>query len=154
MWTVTTLFLLRLMQEITRGVVTPGVAGVLNGAWLGLYQQGTNPITPQSTMANIVEANYDGYSRQQIVWFPPWISAGGPELIAAQDLWYSPTDALKPNLITGVFIADAFYGGNLLMAAALAVPGVSLGSPSQALKVQPQFSLPFLQIYGSPAVVS
>lgn len=154
MWQVTQLFLLRVALALIQKSVNPGVAGPLSGVWCGLYQQGTNPISQQSTMANIIEANYDGYSRQAVNWFPPWISTSGPEQLAAADMWFSPTDALVSNLITGVFIADAFYAGNLLMAAQLAVPGVNLGSPTQAMKVQPVFDLPFLQIYGSPKIVS
>lgn len=154
MWTVTTLFLLRVMQWLTaRGTAPPG-AGPLQAVWMGLYQQPTLPINPFSTLANITEANYDGYSRQLVVWFPPWIAAAGPEQLAGQDLFFSPADPNVVNQITGVFLADAFYGGNLLAAAVLPAPGVQLSGPSRAMKVQPQFQLPFTQIYGSPLLVS
>ena len=149
MWTVTKLFMLRLAQDLIQAAAGP-LPGPLNNVWMGLYQSPTVPINPDSTLVNITEATYDGYSRQKVVWFPPWVSVGGPEILAAQDLWYSPTDALVANVITGVFLADAFYGGNLLMAAVLPVPGRVLGSPSDAMKVQAQFQLPFLQIYGKP----
>lgn len=152
MWQVTTLFLLRVAQGLIQA--GGGPRGALNGVWAGLFQQGTPPPTPQMTMAQIVEASYDGYSRQAVVWFPPWISNAGPEQLAAQDVFFVPSDALVANLITGVFIADAFYGGNLLMAALLPVPGVNLGSPSQALKDETIFQLPFNQIYGGPKIVT
>lgn len=152
MWTVTLVFLARLMAAITRGGGA-GTPGPLFNVWLGLYQAPTSPITPQSTLANITEASYDGYSRQLVTWFPAFVAQAGPELLTAQDLFFSPTDALVVNMITGVFIADAFYGGNLLAAAVLPLPGVQLTGPGRAIKVQPQYSQQFLQIYGSPAVV-
>jgi len=153
MWVVTTAFLLRVAQQLIHPAAGAG-AGALNGVWMGLYTSPAGPITQYTTMAGIVEANYDGYSRQQVSWFPPWMSTAGPEILTAQDLWFSPTDALVANLIAGVFLADAFYGGTLLMAAAFPAPGVILSSPATALKEQAQFQLPFLQIYGSPALVS
>jgi hypothetical protein len=154
MWTVTTLFLLRVLNDLVLKQSGGSYQGALSGIWCGLYKPPTSPITQYSTMAGITEANYDGYSRQAVVWFPPWQSTGGPEILAAQDLWYSPTDALVSNQITGVFLADAFYGGNLLAAAVVPNPGVQLSGPATAMKVQPQYQLPFTQIYGSPAIVS
>ena len=77
----------------------------------------------------------------------------GPELLTAQDLFYSPIDALVSNLITGVFLADAFYGGNLLMAAVVPVPGVILAGPANGLKIQAQFGLSFSQGYGARGLV-
>jgi hypothetical protein len=152
-WQVTTLFLARLFAALTRaGGAVP--AGPLAGVWMGLYQPPTGPPTQQTLMGSITEANYDGYSRQQVVWFPTWLSAGGPQVLQAQDLWFSPIDALKPNLITGIFLADAFYGGNLLMAAPLATPGVTLYGPGAALKVQAVYQQGFGALYGGPVVQS
>lgn len=152
MWTVTTVFLARLMLSLLGRYTGPG-AGPLAAAWLGLYQSPTATITPQSTLANIVEANFSGYSRQLIVWFPPFIEISGPEIITAQDLFWTPADATVSNFITGCFIADSFYGGALLMAAPAPAPGFVLNSPSRGLKVQPQYSQQFLTVYGSPAFV-
>lgn len=152
MWQFTYVLLLRLLQAAIRGAGA-GTAGPLSGAWLGLYQPPTVPITPQSSMAQITEANYDGYSRQQIAWFPPYTSGSGPEQLSAQDLFFMPVDALVTNQITGVFIADAFYAGNLLAAAVLAAPGVQLNSPTRALKVQANVQLGTGQVYGAPFVV-
>jgi hypothetical protein len=153
MWQLTYALLLRMAQAL---IAHPAgaVNGPLFGVWIGLYQAGTGNVLPQSTMANILEANFNGYSRQQAAWFPPWQSQGGPELLAGQDVFFSPTDATVTNHIAGVFLADAFYGGNLLAGAALPSPGIILAGPTQAVKVQPQLQLTTLQVYGSPAVVS
>jgi hypothetical protein len=152
MWQVTTFFLLRVAQQLIHAAAGAG-AGALNAVWMGLAQPPTGALNQYSTLAQITEANYDGYSRQQVVWFPPWISVAGPELLTAQDLWFSPSDALVSNQITWIFLADAFYAGNLLMAAPVPNPGVNLSSPAQALKVQAQFALPFTQIFGKPDLV-
>jgi len=153
LWTVTYLLMLRLALNAIRAGGS-AVPGALNGIWLGLYQSPTVPITPVTTLAGITEANYDGYSRQQVVWFPPFLSSSGPVLLAAQDAYFTPSDGLSSNLITGVFMADSFYGGGLLAAAALASPGRVLSQVTDALKVQPQFALPAISVYGGPAVVS
>lgn len=153
MWQFTYAMLLRYaLALIGHGGSPP--QGPLFGVWLGLYQQGTPPVTPQSVMSNIVEANFDGYSRQQAVWFPPYISSSGNVLLVGQDLYYTPTDALVPNKITGCFLADSFYGG-LLLAGAIA-PGVGfmLSNPNNAVKIQPQVALTPQQLYGAPAWVS
>ena len=149
MWQATYTLLLRMAAALTGHGGSPA-AGPLYGAWLGLYQTGTPPVTPNSTMANITEANYDGYSRQQILWFPPIVSQSGPVLLTAQDLFFEPIDALVANQILGCFIADAFYAGSLL-AGAPAPGNIVLGRPSNGLKVQPQWSLTTQTQYGSPA---
>lgn len=128
-------------------------SGPLYGVWVGLYQQGSPPVTLNSQMSSLVEANYDGYSRQQAVWFPPWISTAGPEILAAQDLWFSPTDSASSNQIQGVFLASAFYGGLLYAGAPLAAPGRTLSTPADALKIQPQVQFTPLQMWGGPAVL-
>lgn len=154
MWIVSQLFLQRCMAALLANVASGGFRGPLFNCWVGLYQTGTPAMQPTNTIADIVEANYDGYSRQEVIWFPPWISSSGPEQAASQDNWFSPVDAGVSNNITGVFLADAFYGGNLLVSAALANPGAVLGNPNEALKVQEIFQLPFQTIYGGPDVVS
>jgi hypothetical protein len=153
MWQVTAIFMARLFAALVRGSGA-GLAGPLTGVWCGLYLPPSPQPSKQLLMSQVVEANYDGYSRQAVVWFPPWQSSGGPEVLQSQDLWYSPTDALVNNQIVGVFISDAFYGGNLLMAAALAVPGVSLYGPAAAMKVQNVFLMGFGQNYGGPVIQS
>lgn len=153
MWQVTIAFLNRLMASLIRPAAA-GTAGPLAAAWVGLYQQGTQSPTQNTVLEDLVEASYNGYSRQEATWFPPWTGAGGAVTLAGQDVFFSPTAIGVSNNILGVFIADAFYGGNLWMAAPLAAPGVILASPAQALKVQPVYSQGWLPVYGGPQVVS
>lgn len=152
-WQVTLALMLRLAQAAVRpgGSATPGP---LFGVWLGLSQINSPPWQPTTLMGNVLEANYDGYSRQLVTWFPPWISQGGPEQLAAQDLFFSPSDNLSSNVIGGAFLADAFYGGTLLAGSTIAPPGRVLALTSDALKVQPIFQLPFALIYGAPNLVT
>lgn len=153
MWQTTTTYLLALLNAAMRGPGA-GAAGPLYQAWVGLFQQGTATPNQGTTLANIVEANYHGYSRQQLTWFPPWIGSAGVVQMAAQDLLFASNDNLSSNLITGVFLASAFYGGTYWMGALLPPPGVFLGNPSQALKVQPVYSQPWTLVYGSPQLLS
>lgn len=153
MWQLTYNLLLALAQAAVEHSAG-AFSGPLYGVWVGLYQTGSAPVTANSQLSSLVEANYDGYSRQQAVWFPPWVSTAGPEILAGQDLWFSPTDSLSSNQIQGVFLASAFYGGLLYAGAPLAAPGRTLSTPADALKVQPQFQLTTLQVYGGPAIVS
>lgn len=153
MWQVTFLFLFRALVDLIESV--PGsYKGVLNTAWMGLYQPPTAPIGPSATLAAITEANYDGYARQLVAWFTPIQSSAGPEIVYGQNLVFQPTDSLVPNTITGVFLADAIYGGALLMAAALPFPSIVLAGPQNATVIKPTFQLPTLQIYGGPVVES
>lgn len=154
MWQVTFAFLFQAITDLVERVASGGYTGVLDTAWCGLYQSPTHPIGPTSTFLNITEANYDGYVRQPVVWFPVIQSSGGPEVVYAQDLFFMPTDALVANLITGAFLCSSQYGGSLWMAAALAAPGVQLSGPQNGIKVQPVFQLPTQLVYGSPIVQS
>ncbi|HKV98065.1 MAG TPA: hypothetical protein VJR90_11345 [Gammaproteobacteria bacterium] len=153
MWQATYLFLFRALTDWVEAVGS-GYKGVLDGIYMGLYQPPTTPIVPQSTMANITEANYDGYVRQLVTWFPVIQSSSGVEVVYGPNLFFAPTDATVRNTITGVFLADANYGGNLLMAAALPSPGVPLAGPGNGLVVKPSVQLPTTQIYGAPEVES
>lgn len=153
MWQVTYLFLFRAITDLVEAVAS-GYLGVLDTAYMGLYQPPTQPIGPFSTMAQITEATYSGYARQKVTWFNPIQSSSGVEAVYGPNLWFQPTDTLTPNQITGVFLADAIYGGSLLMAAALATPGVQFAGPTNGLSVKPAFQLPAIQIYGGPEVES
>lgn len=154
MWQVTYLFLFRALTDLVEHVASGPYSGVLDTAWCGLYQTPTTPITANATLANITEANYVGYARQAVTWFPVIQGQAGVEVVYAQNLFYAPTDVTIFNQITGVFLASASYGGDLLMAAALATPGISFNQIGQGLVVKPTFSLTTLQVYGSPDVES
>jgi hypothetical protein len=153
MWQMTYAFLLELLAAAIGHGGSPA-AGPLFGVWVGLYQQGTPGVTPTSVLGNIIEANYDGYSRQQAMWFPPFVSSAGPAQLAAQDLFYAPIDSNVPNMIAGAFLASAFYGGVLLGGAPTPRGPIPMTGVQSAIKLQPQFQLTPGQVYGSPAWVS
>ena len=153
-WTLTTAMVIKMMQWLTACPASAPYFGPLCDVWVGLYQPPTVPITPQSVMAAITEATYDGYARQEVVWFPTFQQQSGPQLIVGVDQFYTPTDSLIANTITGVFLTTAVTGGVLLGAAALGSPGVVLSTPDSALVVEPEFSLPYTTTYGGPVVKS
>jgi hypothetical protein len=153
MWTVTTVLLQAILDAIYGHALPSGLVGPLDAVYVGLYIAPTAPINQNSLLSNITEATYDGYARQEIVWFPTFIDQAGPQTLEGASLFFSPTDATVPNTITGIFIASALTGGVLLAAQALATPGVPLIGPSNALTVVPQFQLPFQQIYGGGQLV-
>lgn len=153
MWTVCTGFLLACLQALVEHDVSSPFNGPLEAVWLGLYQTGTSPINANSTISDIVEATYDGYARQEIVWSPPFIDLVGPYTLQGASLFFSPTGSTTPNVITGMFLATLVSAGVLLMAQALPGTGVVLDGPSSAFTTVPQFSLPFLQVYGGSQVV-
>jgi hypothetical protein len=153
MWTVCALFLNQVLADIIGAGMSPS-GGVLHTAWLGLYIAPTTPITPQSTMLQITEATYDGYARQEIVWYPPYTDMLGPQTLTGQSLLFTPTDSTVPNMITGLFISSALTAGTLWMAQALASPGYPLQMVGESLVIVPQFQLGYLQVYGGAQIVS
>jgi hypothetical protein len=153
-WTVTTALLLRVAQWlIDAGATSPG-QGPLYAAYIGLCQTGTPGFTQNTLLSQVTEANYDGYARQEIVWYPPYISTAGPQTLEGGSLFFMATDQNASNNITAVMLVSALTGGVLLAGAALPSPGVVLGPSSAALKVIPEFQLPFQQIYGGPFLMS
>ena len=153
-WQLTTAMVIKMMQWLTACPASAPYFGPLCDVWIGLYQPPTAPITANSVLAAITEADYDGYARQEVVWFPTFTQTSGPQIIIGVDQFYAPTDSLSANTITGVFLSTAVSGGVLLGAATLASPGVTLSTPETALVVEPEFSLPYTQTYGGPVVKS
>lgn len=149
MWVVTYAFLSAVLDALTQASVSAFYEAVLGKTYIGLFIAPTPAPSPQLLLSGITEANYDGYARQPLVWFPPFLDVSGPYVASAQNLHFSPSDALVQNTITGAFIATALSGGLLYMAAAFATP-VPLPSPAYAVNLAPVFQLPFTQIYGAP----
>lgn len=152
-WIPTYFFLFTVLDALALKSGSQLYEAVLGNTWLGLYQAPTPVPTPALLMSGITEANYDGYARQPLVWFPPFLDVAGPATLAAQNLHYSPSDAVVPNTITGAFIATAATGGQLYLAAALSVP-VALPGPSYALNAAAVFQLSFTALYGGPGVIA
>lgn len=151
MWTATFFFLASVMDALGAATISAFYESVLGKTWLGLFIAPTPAPTPAMLLANITEANYDGYARQPLVWFPTFLDAAGPQDLAAQNLHFAPNDALVPNTITGAFIVTAASGGQLYLAAMFAVP-VALPGPQYALNVAPVFQMAYTANYGGPNV--
>lgn len=154
MWTVTAYFLNQILADLINAYSASHINGILEAVWLGLYITPTTPISPQSTLANITEANYDGYARQEVVWYPPYTDFAGPQTLTGVSMNFSPTDATVPNLITGLFLATAGTGGNLLMAQALASPGMPLQMLGESLILLPQFQMSYGPNYGGVQIAA
>lgn len=154
MWTLSRIFLGRLMAWLVdlgnSGAPTPPLQIV----YLGLYQAPTGTLTPDSVMSAITEANYTGYAREEVVWYPTYIDTTGPQTLEGASSHFAPTGSAVGNVITGVFLADALTGGNLLMSAVLPVPGVPLNGPSTAMTVDAIFQMAYTANYGTPDVTS
>jgi len=149
MWVATYAFLSAVMDALGIASVSAFYESVLGKCFFGLYQAPTPVPTPGMLMANITEANYDGYARQAITWFPTFLDAAGPQDLAAMNMRFSPSDAVVPNTITGAFIATAATGGLLYLAAALPVP-IALPSPAYSTIAAPVFQLAYTNNYGNP----
>jgi hypothetical protein len=153
-WIVMQYFLLLVQSWLIKFPASAPYDGPLGAVYVGLAIAPTAGITWQSTMANITEANYDGYARQEVVWYPPYLAGGGPATLEGQSLHFAPTDATVPNNIIGVFLADAPTGGHLLAFASWPGTGAPMSNPSQALTVDAFFQLPFQLVYGGPEMTN
>lgn len=150
-WVPSIAFLASMLADINDVGASGSLTGVLTSCYCGLFQAPTPFPTPGLLMAGITECNYNGYARQSVSWFPPFIDALGPYDLAARNMHFVSTDALVPNTATGVFLASALAGGTLLLSAMLVAP-VGLTNPLQALDVAPVFQLAFTANYGRALV--
>jgi hypothetical protein len=152
MWTVTEYLLNLCLLSAYTGGGSSACIGPLEGVYVGLFTSPTPPLTQKTNLAGITEAAYDGYARQLVQWYPPFISFSGPYLLEGRSLIFTPTDSTNPQSITGVFLADAPTGGHYLAGLMLSPNNVPLTGPSQSMVVDAEFSLPFSPIYGGPDV--
>lgn len=150
-WVWTFYGLAQAMDDLTEVGASPVGSGILQNAWMGLGQLGTPAPSPGLLIGDIVEANYDGYARQAVVWFPTFVALANAQTVESHNLYFAPTDLTVPNTITTIFLATALTGGALIMAAAL-VPPFVITAPEAAMIVKAVFQLPFTPTYGGPVV--
>lgn len=150
-WVPSLQFLLSLAYDLAGVETSASLPSVLTGVYLGLFQAPTPVPTSNLVMSGVTECNYDGYARQAISWFPPFVDAAGPIDLAGHNLHFVPTDSTAPNTATGVFIASASTGGVLLLSSLLVSP-VGLQSILQAVDVAPVVQFPFTANYGRPLI--
>ncbi len=149
MWQLTYAALLAWLKWLEVAPASAPYDGPLAFVWVGLYTSPTPPLQPTSTMANITEANYDGYSRQEIVWLPEIVEVDGSVTKKGQNMLFAPTDALISNTIQGAFLASAASGGVLIGAAAAPTP-IPLIGPAPGLFIVPVLKLTSAPNYGGP----
>jgi len=79
----------------------------LGSASVGLYQTLVTP-TDQTVLADLTEANYDGYARQAShTWGDVFIDPNGLYSEQAQQLVFSPTGSDTMNTIYGLFVVGS-----------------------------------------------
>jgi hypothetical protein len=152
MWIATRYLLNLMLMELAEQTGSGASLGPLFNCYVGLSTAPTPPPTSITHMSDITEANYTAYARQLVVWYPPFIQAAGPYALEGHSLNFQPSDGVTPNVITGVFLADALAGGNYLCGLSLGAVPVPLPDSSRSMIVDAVFSLPFLPVYGGPDV--
>lgn len=150
-WVVTYAFLSQAMADLTETGASPAGTGVLEACFCGLYLVGSPAPSPTLLMSQVLEANYDGYARQEVVWFPTFVGFGANQALVGHNLFFAPLDDTVANTIGGVFLATALTGGQLLMAALLNPP-LAITALDAAMVVKPVFLLSTTSVYGGPDV--
>lgn len=141
MWIPSTLFLQRMANAMIDPLGSGASFGPLGNTWLGLYIQPTPVLNYASTMANITESTFGGYARIEAVWDQPYFGSGLLEYLEAQAMHWRSTDSVTPQVIKGLFFADALTVGNLLLSLPLPNQGVPMGVTGQSMTVLPRFAL-------------
>jgi hypothetical protein len=152
MWVVTQYFLQQFLDAVADLVDSQSSSPPLNACFFGLFTAPTGSLSNTTVLADITEANYDGYARQLVTWYPPFISAAGPYLLAAHSQAFTPTDSTVPNTITGCFLASAATGGVYLCGTSILPTPIPLTGPQSTILVDCEISLPFTPTYGGPTL--
>jgi len=143
-----------LQELLAKG--TSDTAG-LDGVWIGLYIGINASPGPNLTMANLTEASYDGYARQQVgAWTEPYLSSDGQNAVIDGALHFRPSDSSFPQTMLGALYGSSSVsgGGNLIMIDPFPAPGVGLLGPNNVLSYVPEFELPAGGNYGGGDVLS
>jgi hypothetical protein len=145
--------LTKLLNAAIDHAVAGPFSGPLDGVYIGLSIAPTTAQAPVSTLSNITEAGFTGYARQLVVWHPAYDEAGGAIAIQSSSTYWTPSDAVLPETITGMFLADAIVAGNLLAAEMFAVPQ-PLAGPSNAFSLAVLFAQPPNSNYGGATIIN
>lgn len=149
MWTVMYSFLLSLWETLSGKLDISGPPiNPLASVWIGLYVAPTPGPNPNATMSDITEPTFNGYGRQEVVWYPPYIDISGVAQLEGVSQIYRPTDNLTQTQITGLFLATAPVGGTLLAMQPIGGGGYPLNTTLQALVLVPSISLDPAGSYG------
>jgi hypothetical protein len=143
-------FLDKVLSQLLDHAIAGPFSGVLDGCFVGLGQFPTPTLGPNNVIADITEANYDGYARLPLTWRGPYLNPLGQPSIQADGNYFVPTVS---NQIVMMFIADALTAGNLLLSTPLPGGPVFLSNPTTAFALSQVFQLLTGNNYGTPIVI-
>jgi hypothetical protein len=131
-------------------VLTVGATGgALANVWVGLLTAFIGTPNKNSVIGDLTEASFSGYSRQQVTtWSAPIFSSDGTVKATGNQLPFTPTDGLAPNVIQGLFYADASVSGRLLGVQIFDTP-ISLIDTHSRLLATPEIALDPAGNYGA-----
>lgn len=139
--------LTRILDDILDLLADPAKAGMLGGSHLGLFQTGTPAFDEEMVLGDVVECTYDGYARQPLVWGNQGVDPNGRQSVHAGGLLFSPTGAVTPNTVTGIFLATALVAGTLLGVGYFA-EGISFNGIEDDLSIVSVFAVPLAGNWG------
>jgi hypothetical protein len=149
----TNFFLEKLLAQLIDHAIAGPFSGVLDGTFVGLAQFPSTTLNPSDGLSALTQATYSGYARQPIVWHGPYTDGAGQQAIQSGNLYFQPTDALTPNQITMMFVADALTGGNLLFSEVLPGGPIFLTDATTAFGLSVVFQLPANANFGDAVII-
>lgn len=153
MYVPTTFFLNKLLAQLIDHAIAGPYSGVLDGLYLGLAQFPSSTLNPAQGLSALTEATYTGYARQAITWRGPYTRGVDTQTIQSDALYFTPTDAITPNQITMMFLADALTDGNLILSEVLPGGPIFLNGPENAFGISAVFEIPTDANYGDAVII-
>lgn len=129
-----------LLASLLRKVADPGSDGFLEACFVGLFT-GTPALTKDSVLGDITECTFNTYARIAFTPGAVFISTDGRTKVKGEQIVFQPTDALKPEVATGIGLfslvaAGALWGYEML-------PGnAPMQKVTDQLVVTPEFAMP------------
>ena len=142
----------KMLDDFLDVTVAGNHTGLLGTAHVGLFQAPTPAFNINRVLADITEATFDGYARKPVVWGNQSVDPAGRQSVHGGGLLFSPTGAVTPNTLTGIFLADALVAG-ILLALAYFAEGVAFDGIEDDLTIVPVFAVPLVGNWGKFAAV-
>lgn len=90
-----------MMLELLSNAIA--ASGYLDDAEIALFTNNITP-APDTPISSYVEADYAGYAREAVTWYPVSVTDGGePETVGRADE-FRPTNSTVPNMVYGVML--------------------------------------------------
>lgn len=128
------------------------VDGVFSAAFVGLLTA-WDGWDPGMTLANIDQANFDGYTRHPITFSDAYIGTDGRAASVSDLLDWIPTGNNVDNLIIGAFLASANTDGDLL-GVDMFDQGVQMHEVTQRLNYLLELDIDPTNFFGQGTVVA